>query len=329
MKYVVVDFEWNQAYKPQASQYKKLPMRLLGEIIEIGAVRLNDDLTPGEEFSVDVRPVYFRTMHFKVKKLTGFDNKRLNRGLPFKEAMEKFHEWCGDGVTFITWGRDDRNIMEQNVELHGLDWSWISGWVNLQVIYGLQVSGQRGQQSLASAMEHFGIEQTRQAHDALGDAYNTGLLCSHIDLGEGIKQYASYDGSGELPLKSSDTGPEPLSHECLAGFTSKDSAFKDPRISSPPCPRCGESLTLTRWVDQGDRRYMALGECRTDGQFLLRMRFKPNGGDTLSVNRLIYAADEDMLSFFKMKVAQARKRSRLTHMRRKKKLHTRKKGIVD
>ena len=104
MKYVVVDFEWNQAYKPQASQYKKLPMRLLGEIIEIGAVRLNDDLTPGEEFSVDVRPVYFRTMHFKVKKLTGFDNKRLNRGLPFKEAMEKFHEWCGDGVTFITWG---------------------------------------------------------------------------------------------------------------------------------------------------------------------------------------------------------------------------------
>lgn len=74
---------------------------------------------------------------------------------------------------------------------------------------------------------------------------------------------------------------------------------------------------------------MALGECRTDGQFLLRMRFKPNGGDTLSVNRLIYAADEDMLSFFKMKVAQARKRSRLTHMRRKKKLHTRKKGIVD
>ena len=56
MNYVVVDLEWNQAMNSQASVFNKLPIRLRGEIIEIGAVKLNEDMTPGEEFTVDVKP---------------------------------------------------------------------------------------------------------------------------------------------------------------------------------------------------------------------------------------------------------------------------------
>ena len=48
MNYVVVDLEWNQAMNSQASVFNKLPIRLRGEIIEIGAVKLNEDMTPGE-----------------------------------------------------------------------------------------------------------------------------------------------------------------------------------------------------------------------------------------------------------------------------------------
>ena len=152
MNYVVVDLEWNQAMNSQASVFNKLPIRLRGEIIEIGAVKLNEDMTPGEEFTVDVKPVYFKRMHYKVKKLTGFDKERLNNGLPFPEALAKFREWCGDGVTFLTWGYDDRGIMEQNIIIHDLDWDWIEDWVNLQLIYSMQVSGDREQKSLASAI---------------------------------------------------------------------------------------------------------------------------------------------------------------------------------
>ena len=97
MSYVVVDLEWNQAMSSKSSVFNRLPIHLRGEIIQIGAVRLNDDMTPGEEFQIDVKPVYFKRMHYKVKKLTGFDKERLSHGVPFPEALARFREWCGDG----------------------------------------------------------------------------------------------------------------------------------------------------------------------------------------------------------------------------------------
>ena len=56
MHYVVMDLEWNQAMSSKSSVFNKLPIHLRGEIIEIGAVKLNEDMTPGEEFQIDVKP---------------------------------------------------------------------------------------------------------------------------------------------------------------------------------------------------------------------------------------------------------------------------------
>ena len=180
MNYVVVDLEWNQAMSSKSSVFNKLPIHLRGEIIEIGAVKLDGNMRPTEEFTIDVRPVYFRRMHYKVKKITGFDKDRLAHGVSFPEALEQFRAWCGEDVTFLTWGCDDQGILEQNIIIHDLDWDWIAGWINLQLIYNLQTGGDKNQKSLASAMEHFEIEQTRIAHDALGDAYNTALTALDV-----------------------------------------------------------------------------------------------------------------------------------------------------
>ena len=76
-----MDMEWNQAMSSKSSVFNHLPIHLRGEIIQIGAVRLNDDWTPGEEFQIDVKPVYFRKMHYKVKKLTGIGTERLSAWL--------------------------------------------------------------------------------------------------------------------------------------------------------------------------------------------------------------------------------------------------------
>ena len=46
MHYVVMDLEWNQAMSSKSSVFNKLPIHLRGEIIEIGAVKLNEDMTP-------------------------------------------------------------------------------------------------------------------------------------------------------------------------------------------------------------------------------------------------------------------------------------------
>ncbi len=321
MNNVVVDLEWNQAMSSKSSVFNKLPIHLRGEIIQIGAVRLNEDMTPGEEFQIDVKPVYFKRMHYKVKKLTGFDKERLSHGVSFPEALQKFREWCGDDVVFYTWGFDDQGIMEQNIIIHDLDWDWIKGWINLQLIYNMETDeGDRNQKSLSTAMEHFGIEQTRVAHDALGDAYNTGLVCSKLNMGEGLEKYErAVELFSRRPPKEDRPRkelPEPIDHAAFSGYSSKGDAFADARLSAPACPICGAALEFTRWVNQGDHRYMCLAECPEDGKLLLRIKFK-HTEDGYSAGRLAYRADENMQSFYAEKSSQPRSRSRSRRRRKK------------
>ncbi len=323
MNYVVVDLEWNQAMSSKSSVFNKLPIHLGGEIIEIGAVKLTEDMQPGEEFTIDVKPVYFRRMHYKVKKITGFDKERLSHGHSFTEAFQKFRAWCGDDVTFITWGCDDQRIMEQNIIIHDLDWDWIAEWVNLQMIYNLQTGGDKNQKSLASAMDHFGIEQTRIAHDALGDAYNTALVASRLDMFEGLRMY---DDAAQILAKRMPNykppaefeNPNALSHECINGFSSKSQAFSSEKLSVFPCPVCGQSTQSQKWINQGDRRYMNLYSCGDHGDYLVRVKFRRDGsdGDQWLANRLVYQADDEMVGFYKAKAAQSRRRSR-SHSQRK------------
>lgn len=322
MNYVVVDLEWNQAMSSKSSVFNKLPIHLSGEIIEIGAVKLREDMSPGEEFTIDVKPVYFRRMHYKVKKITGFDKERLAHGIAFADALEQLRQWCGDDVTFITWGNDDQRIMEQNIIIHDLDWDWIAGWVNLQLIYNLQTGGDKNQKSLASAMEHFQIEQTRVAHDALGDAYNTALVASRLDMEEGLRLYpdAARILASRMPNYKphvDSEGPEALEHSCFDGFESKAAAFADSRISVLLCPCCAGETKAQKWINQGDQRYMNLYSCPEHGQYLVRTKFRKCSEDnSWLANKLVYQADEAMIDFYKAKSTQSRRRGR-GHTRRK------------
>ena len=324
MNLVVLDLEWNQAMSSKSEVFNHLPIHLRGEIIEIGAVKLNDDLSLGEEFTVDVKPVYFRRMHYKVKKITGFDKERLALGLSFPEAMEKLRQWCGDDVTFLTWGWDDQGIFEQNIIIHDLDWDWISGWVNLQMIYNLQTGGDKNQKSLAAAMEHFEIEQTRIAHDALGDAYNTALVSTHLDMEEGLRLYPEAEEilarrmPNYKPPVESVPMQEALLHDSFSSFETKAEAFADVKERALSCPVCGQAAEGGRWISQSDGRYMNLFSCEEHGTFLTRIRLKKDADTELwTANRLIYEADEEMQEFYRTKVSQARRRGRGRNQRKK------------
>ena len=324
MNLVVLDLEWNQAMSSKSEVFNHLPIHLRGEIIEIGAVKLNDDLSLGEEFTVDVKPVFFRRMHYKVKKITGFDKERLALGLSFPEAMEKLRQWCGDDVTFLTWGWDDQGIFEQNIIIHDLDWDWISGWVNLQMIYNLQTGGDKNQKSLAAAMEHFEIEQTRIAHDALGDAYNTALVSTHLDMEEGLRLYPEAEEilarrmPNYKPPVESVPMQEALLHDSFSSFETKAEAFADVKERALSCPVCGQAAEGGRWISQSDGRYMNLFSCEEHGAFLTRIRLKKDADTELwTANRLIYEADEEMQEFYRTKVSQARRRGRGRNQRKK------------
>ena len=312
MAYIVLDLEWNQAMNSHASIFNHLPIHLAGEIIQIGAVKLDEDFRPAEEYQSDVKPVFFRSMHYKVKKLTGIDKERLSHSDTFPEVFERFRDWCGEGAVFVTWGYDDRRIMEQNIIVHDLDWDWIDDWINLQLIYNIQTGGDKNQKSLATAMEHFSIEQTRSAHDALGDAYNTALVCSHLDFALGLDQYdeAATLLSTKLPAQQPGEETAAVEHRAFSGYASRSDAFLDEQVTSAVCPECGNALELSKWVNQGDRRYMTLGSCAEHGKYLLRLKFRKTETESWSVNRILYKADEEMERYYREKSTQSRRRGR-------------------
>ena len=118
MDYIVLDMEWNQPWPGSPSSKKVLPVDIRGEIIQIGAVRVSEEQFVQDEFQIMVKPKYYRHLNRRVSKLTGIKEARLrDEGVPFPEAIEKFREWCGDDVVFLTWGFDDIGILRENLRL--------------------------------------------------------------------------------------------------------------------------------------------------------------------------------------------------------------------
>lgn len=61
MEYIVLDMEWNQALN--FSEMVKDPVFLTGEIIQIGAIKLNQTLEVVDSFNERIAPQYYTELH--------------------------------------------------------------------------------------------------------------------------------------------------------------------------------------------------------------------------------------------------------------------------
>ena len=320
MQYIILDMEWNQAWPGSAAAKRVLPVQIRGEIIQIGAVRLLEDQTPADEFQIMIRPKYFRHLNRRVSKLTGIKEAQLREaGVPFPEAIEQFAAWCGSDAVFLTWSFDDIAILRENLALFGLPDQWVSRWYNAQMIFNAQTDGSTSQKALKTALELFSIEPSRPAHDALGDAYHTALICARLDLPRGIKEY-------EAALKSHENGfhgadlPDCLARRVYTGYLDKAAALEELGGPENLCPTCGAVMSCARWFSQQGRRYMAMASCPEHGEFLLRVRLTEEPGGTLRASRLIYAGDSAAAASYLQRAAKASE-SRPRRRRRKRSGH--------
>ena len=190
MQYIILDMEWNQPWPGSYSAKKALPSPMRGEIVQIGAVRMTQEQQVADEFQILIRPKYFKKMNRKVASLTGIRDSLLReKGVSFPEAAAQFAAWCGEDCVFLTWGFDDITILRENLAVFGLESGWTARWYNAQLIFNAQTDGSGAQKALSTAMQMMDIEPTRAAHDALGDAYHTALVCQRLRLAEGIAAY--------------------------------------------------------------------------------------------------------------------------------------------
>ena len=317
MQYIVLDMEWNQPWPGSPSAKKALPVHIRGEIIQIGAVRVTEDQFVADEFQVLVRPKYYRRLNRRVSKLTGIKESRLNEeGVSFPEAMEAFRAWCGEDVIFLTWGFDDIGILQENLRLFHLDTDWTNHWYNAQMIFNAQTDGSNSQKALKTAMEMFEIEATRPAHDALGDAYHTALICAMLDLKKGIEEYGAAVKSHEDGFHGAQI-PGCIARKVYHGYADKQTALNAMSGEENICPMCGERMLGSRWFAQPGHRYMDLATCPEHGKFLIRVRLSEQPDDSVRVSRLTYEATSEAAEAYARRAEKADPEERPTSGRRR------------
>ena len=317
MDYIVLDMEWNQPWPGSPSARKVLPVQIRGEIIQIGAVRITDQEVR-DEFQVLIKPKYYRRLNRRVSKLTGIKESRLrDEGVPMKEAMERFRAWCGEGVTFLTWGFDDITILKENLQLYGIEDDWVSRWYNAQMIFNAQTDGSNAQKALKTAMEIFGIEATRPAHDALGDAYHTALICAKLNLARGAAEYGDALKSHENGFHGAEL-PGCISRKVFYDYADKRAALNAMSGKENKCPTCGRQMLGSRWFAQPGRRYMDLATCPEHGKFLIRVRLSEQPEGTVRVSRLTYEATSEAAQAYARRVEKADPEEKRPSQRRRK-----------
>jgi len=305
MNYIVLDMEWNQPWPGSPSAKKVLPVQIRGEIIQIGAVRVTEDQQVTDEFQVLIKPKYYRRLNRRVSKLTGIKESDLrDNGVSMTEAMENFRVWCGEDPVFLTWGFDDITILRENLRLYGMDESWVERWYNAQMIFNAQTDGSNAQKALKTAMEIFGIEATRPAHDALGDAYHTALICAKLDLKKGTSEYGKALKDHENGFHGAEL-PGCIGRKVFYDYADKKEALDAMSGPENKCPTCNGQMTGTRWFAQPGHRYMDLANCPKCGQFLIRVRLSDQPDGTIRVSRLTYEATSEAAEAYARRAEKA------------------------
>ena len=178
MNYIILDLEWNNTYCKKKKGF-------LNEIIEIGAVKLDEDLRIVDTFSVFIKAQLGKKLHTRVKELTNITNDDISHGTPFSQAMSNFRKWVSNKENIIlTWGDTDIRVLIENFRyFNGISFiPFLSNYVNLQKYAQAFMNVPKAEQiGLSAAAEKLGIDiDSYSLHRALDDSKLTADLFKKI-----------------------------------------------------------------------------------------------------------------------------------------------------
>ena len=276
---IVFDMEWNMGYQPRTFRYHGVEQTLRGEIIQIGAVKME-----GQEirdtFRVNLRPRIFKKLYHHVAKVTGLTQKDIDSGLPIAEGLKQFRAWCGEDAVLGEWGLDDVPVLKQNLYLVGLDESWPEKWYDLQKVYTSQCPLKEGENmGLESIVERLGIRQEDDFHDALADAMYTAKVMQFVDIQKGMAAYP--DDETQLRELLCPADKQRCDFASWPGFVDGDAWRKNAMLRGAVCPDCGRPLNPEEkgiWLERGNNCLYSLESCDRHGPVMVWMRRSRSDG---------------------------------------------------
>lgn len=272
MQYIVLDLEWNQADVPDET-VSDIPF----EIVEVGAVKQNDDRKMISEFSELVRPQVYSRMHGITQKLIHLQMEQLMSGKPFQDVFGRFREWCGNDVIFCTWGCQDLTELQRNMSHFGLDplSDGPIAYLDVQKLFSIAFEDKKTRRSLEYAIDFLKLDKDIPFHRAFSDAYYTAEILSRIP--DDILEFKSYDvfhlpkdRAHEVHVRFS-TYDKYISR----AFDTKEELLEDNEVISTKCCLCHKNIKRKmKWFTPNGRHFYCVSYCNVHGYMKSKLRVR-------------------------------------------------------
>ncbi|MGL5617268.1 MAG: exonuclease domain-containing protein [Sarcina sp.] len=175
MSYVIFDLEFNQSSLTKEER-KSTNNKLLFEIIQIGAVKIDKELKVISTFNSLIKPTVHKELHPYVEKLTNININDLNNSDEFSIVFKDFLEFISDDtVAFGTWGTSDIKELIKNINYHNLNIKKVPlEYIDIQRETSLYFNYNKGKKiGLQTAVENLNILMVGDYHNAFFDALFT------------------------------------------------------------------------------------------------------------------------------------------------------------
>ena len=176
MSYIVLDLEFNQAYDFEKNKTILLIPSCRFEIIQIGAVKLDNNFNIIDKINLYIRPNLYKEIHPYVEKITGLSAEFLKDKQYFKDAYIHFQNFLGtEEHIFCTWGSGDLKALYRNLSYYNmLSSDLILKYIDIQNLTTKYLKYSKGGWTgLNTAIELLDLPIQQDFHDALNDALYT------------------------------------------------------------------------------------------------------------------------------------------------------------
>ena len=172
MNYIVMDLEWNQGSPEMEAEKEEIPF----EIVEIGAVKLNNERVMIDQFSELVRPQVYAELHHITRKLIHMQMEELQKGEVFPVVCQNFLDWIGkEPYMFCSWGPLDLMELQRNMRYYNMPplTDRPIAFLDVQKLFSIAFEDSKSRKALEYAVDFLQIEKDIPFHRAFSDAYYT------------------------------------------------------------------------------------------------------------------------------------------------------------
>ncbi len=165
MNYIIVDLEstcWNNRQKKD------------NEIIEIGAVMIDNNANEISVFEQFIKPIINPTLSDFCTNLTSITQKQVDDAPNFVEALNTFQKWInqnGNNYYLCSWGYYDKSQFIKDCQLHKQDTAWLENHMSIKHKYA-EIKNLKRAIGMKTALKKEKIKLEGFHHRGIDDAKN-------------------------------------------------------------------------------------------------------------------------------------------------------------